>query len=651
MRWLIRSLAVMVALPVLLLLIVSLLPSQWLAQQIASVASSTSRLNFDVADASVSLFTLDPQLFLSGVQVTDSDAVEVAKIQQLSAGYNMRALAMDLPFFDRLLVQGAAIAIRVDKEGKSNWANWMAESKGSDSSTNERALNIPSVRSIDLSDIEISYTNSFSARDMTLALDINGSTIDPQQSLDMTAAGAINQIPLAADISLQGFSGTTQEDELEDIRVNASLQLGSTIVEAAGTLGSSTSLQPLNLLVKVQGEDLEDFAVASAVALPDIPPFLLTASVQRDGPEWVLHRFDADVGDSDMQGDIRLNPTTSPPTLYANVISTLLDLDDLAGVVGASPDINETASANQKREAQRVEKDGRLLPDRSIEVIELAGYFTGAVEFKASKIITRFLPIESVDTRIELLGGKVQLRPFVVGIAGGTVEGSLDMDVSSAPAKSTLELDVKRINLREIVAIAAGDNKALGHVGGRAKFWMKGNSIASMAASADGGMFFLVENGKINAFLTELAGMDLVESATLLAFAANTNTNIRCAYADLYSESGVMSVQNFVIDTEDTVFLVDGQANFNDESLDLIVEPHPKDLSLLAVKTSFQVNGTFSEPTVSTDAALPLSAITTSFLNSVSETASTLLPFIETGSGEDDPYCAELAASIEKTLQ
>ncbi|ASJ73751.1 AsmA family protein [Granulosicoccus antarcticus] len=648
MRWIPRLLLVLIAIPLLLLLVLELLPGKWLARQIAAIATTTTGLNVDIEDASLSLFSLTPAASLSGVRITDENKSPVAAVGNATAITNLRGLFSEAPVLDQTSVADVSVDLRVDAQGKANWLDWQPKSTATatDESNNSEPLAIPAIRLIQLNNIQIAYKDAKSDRDLEVIINVEGSTSNAEQPLRADISGTLNDIPLSVDATAQSLLAVISQQD--DMSIDVAATLGDTEAQLSGVIGDVSTFKKLDFEFSLQGQDLQDLGAVAATTLPVLPPFSLQGSMQRDNDEFILRRFDAVIGDSDLEGDVRLNPFTQPLTVYANVISTVLDLDDLAGLLGATPDPDETATAEQIQAAKQERSDGRLLPDNPIPLTDLATIINGEIAFRATEVRTELFPVDSIDTRLEFLPERLRIDTLKIGLADGLVEGSVNVDVAASPVDSTVELRINRVNLRQVMASAGLDNEGFGLIGGRAKYWLKGDTLADMAASADGGTFLLMTEGQIDALLTELAGIDLVESVTLLASGKDANTDIRCAYADLHSREGLLTLQTFVIDTDDTVFLADGTVDFNNEALDLTIEPHPKDVSLLASQTSLKVGGTMADPSILPGKALPLRAAAAAILATAATPAAALLPFIEAGTGQSSPYCSGLASSLDE---
>jgi uncharacterized protein involved in outer membrane biogenesis len=83
-----------------------------------------------------------------------------------------------------------------------------------------------------------------------------------------------------------------------------------------------------------------------------------------------LTQLQGTIGDSDIVGALTVDRRRPRMLLRADIASRSLDFDDLAVVLGGAPDTGagESASADQRAEAQLLRAAGRLLPDARLDL-------------------------------------------------------------------------------------------------------------------------------------------------------------------------------------------------------------------------------------------------------------------------------------------
>ncbi|NLQ21255.1 AsmA family protein, partial [Streptococcus pneumoniae] len=126
------------------------------------------------------------------------------------------------------------------------------------------------------------------------------------------------------------------------------------------------------------------------------------------------------------------------------------------------------------------------------------------------------------------------------------------MDAREAPIRTTLDADVRGLNLGSLFPDSALAGDAVGRIGGHARLAGTGNSIAAMLGSSDGELAVGMGKGEVSALLVELAGIDIAEALGFL-FTNDRKIPIRCAFADFAVADGVMSANALAFDTTDTL--------------------------------------------------------------------------------------------------
>jgi uncharacterized protein involved in outer membrane biogenesis len=161
-----------------------------------------------------------------------------------------------------------------------------------------------------------------------------------------------------------------------------------------------------------------------------------------------------------------------------------------------------------------------------------------------------------------------------------------------------------------------------------------------LLGSADGRVSLAIDGGTISQRVLELIGLDIAESALLLAI-GDREVTLHCAVADLGVRGGVATSDVLVVDTADTLIVGAGAIDLRNERLDLTVYPRPKDVSPLALRSPLHVRGPLRDPRVTPDAASIAAKGITAALLAVVQPLLALAPFIETGPGLDSD-CAAL---------
>ncbi len=356
--------------------------------------------------------------------------------------------------------------------------------------------------------------------------------------------------------------------------------------------------------MRVSGQDLDDLYPLLGLTLPPSPPYRLDGRLRRNGDHWRYDGFKGVVGDSDLTGDVQVDVSGKRPVFNAQLLSRRLDLDDLAGFLGASPSTGggETANARQQKQAAERAAGSRLLPDTPYD-LEKLNAMDADVRWRAQKIHAPRLPmIDDMDAHLLLEAGLLRLEPLNFGVAGGDVRSTIRMDARQAPIDTRAKIAVRGVELPRLFAQAELAQGATGSIGGDIAVHGRGNSVAAILGSADGDVGLGMGRGRISNLIMELAGLDIAESLKFL-LTDDRQIPIRCAFADFGVKDGLMTSRALAFDSTDTIIVGEGTINLKDERLDLLLRPRPKDRSILSLRSPLRVGGTFKDPSFRPDMA------------------------------------------------
>ena len=422
-------------------------------------------------------------------------------------------------------------------------------------------------------------------------------------------------------------------------RVDVEARAGKTRATVEGAISHPLQLADFSIRVALEGPNLAELTKLAGTALPKTPPYSLDGQVTRRGKVFAYEDFKGKIGDSDIAGTASYEPRDPRPMLRADLRSRRLDLDDLAGLIGAPPATGkgETASAAQKAEAkraaERAAERSRVLPHKPFDLAKLRS-LDADVKYQATRISSPSLPISAIDTRIKLDNGKLRVEPLEVGAAGGRVQGHIALDASGDPVGAATKLRLRDLQLPKLAPGAEALTRSAGTLSGTIELAGRGNSVASLLATADGEVAVGIGKGRLSNLLIELAGLDIAESLAFLV-GKDKLVTLRCAWVQASIKDGVVEVGSSAFDTTDTVLYLQGKTSLADESLALRLVPQPKDMSPLAVRTPIDLNGSYKAPKPRPDPGpLLVRGAAAAVLYAIAPPAA-LLALIETGPGND----------------
>lgn len=479
----------------------------------------------------------------------------------------------------------------------------------------------------------------FRDRGEQTALDVGVSGgVGAGDELHLNASGRFR----GARLQLSASTPAQFPSEESPTPITAEAVMGATTANATGHF-TQLGLDSMDVELSLAGDDLSALN-RLGITLPGTPPYKLEGRLEYTAPRWSFSSFEGAIGDSDIRGELSYTVRKPRSLLRADVHARLLDFDDLGPLVGAPPKTKggETASPEQKAQAGQLAQHGRVLPTRALGMSQWPR-MDADVRFRADRVQRpKAVPLDGLSAHLRIDDGSLSLHPLTFEIAGGHVATDIVIDGKSDPPHGSLTADIKNLDLERLLPELEQQRAAAGELYGRVKLEATGDSIASLAARTNGEITLMVNGGHVSALLLEMAGLDAGESLLILATRGDEPVDLRCAILDFNLQDGQASPELAVVDTVDTVFMLEGAVALGEETLDLTLTPQPKDVSLPVLRSPLSITGHFVDPDVK-PVATPLlarggAAVALALVNPLLA----VIPLIETGPSRDSD-CAAFA--------
>jgi hypothetical protein len=397
-------------------------------------------------------------------------------------------------------------------------------------------------------------------------------------------------------------------------------------------------MESMDLALTLAGGSLAELYRIIGVPLPKTPPYHLKGRLVQSRQVWELRQFTGAVGDSDLSGNFMVDRGRAPQFMKADLTSRRLDLADLAGFIGAEKTAPGKVATPQT---------ARVLPDTpySLEKLKSAD---ADVRFEGKRVMTERLPIDDMSAHLYLRNGVLTLAPLNFGVADGKVISDITLDGTRPVIASRADVRVHALQLGKLLPRLKVAKASAGEVDGRVKLAGHGNSVAAMLGSASGDTSLVVAEGEVSDLLLRLSDLDLANTLLVL-LRGDRKIPIRCMVADLEWNNGVVQPRRFVVDTQHTLLLGEGKANFKDETLDMRLVAKPKGKSLVSLRGPINVGGTFAQPSVRPDLRqLGARGVAAAALGAIAPPLA-VLPFVQLGGGKDAP-CGSLVQSARQQI-
>jgi uncharacterized protein involved in outer membrane biogenesis len=563
-----------------------------------------------------------------------SKSPEMIHIGELEADIKPWELVTGRLSLPRLIVRQPKIVLERNAEGKANWDFAPTDATGAAAKAivPEKRSEFPAIGQLDISDGTLAYRDARSGDNIEAKLNrAQGESAEHGQRIAIEAKGTYQKQPFA--LLAEAGSLLTLRDSSKPYPLRVDVTAGRTRAHIEGTVTEPLAARGLDLKLDLRGATMSDLYPLLGIALPPTAPYTLRGELRREGGQWAFHNFAGTVGNSDLGGNVDIDAGQKRPVMKAALVSKLLDLDDLAGFIGAKPNAGEASK-------KAPDDKGGVLPDEPVD-LERLNAMDAEATLKAERIKAPDLPIDKLDARLSLRHGVLQLHPADFRAADGHVLFNLTLDSTEKQANTKVDIQLQRLSLAKLMKDSKFAEESGGLVGGSAKLAGTGLSTHAILSTATGEAFLVMSGGQISALLVELAGLDVFKALGLLA-EGDKPIPIRCVVANLKAKEGRFDTETLVFDTSRAKIVGNGYVDMHQEQVDLLLVDEPKDFSPLTFRQPLRMTGTFKDLSVfpdplKTDQRGPLAKV----INGVLTAILGLIPPIDAGVGEDT-NCASL---------
>lgn len=581
--------------------------------------------------------SLNPKISVEGLSLANADwgtGQPMLATEKLSFRINPWKLLWGEIVLPELSISQPKILLEKSLDGKRNWIL----------KKEEEEAELPKIGRLTVDQGTLIFRDPKTETDVTARIATDSTSADARETpIDIVAEGKFTGLKFNSRI--HGGEVMSLMDKNRAYPVKGNVHIGTTHAGFDGTITGLQTLSAMDLKLEVRGDDLSALYPITGIVVFPSPPYRVSGRLQHQKTEWSLKGFTGEVGTSDLGGDILFDTGGERPMLRGDVVSQLLDLEDLRGFIGArkGPQPQDSPAKKEQKKASMEAQRDRLLPDQEFRVDRLRA-MDADVKFTGQSIRNKDLPVKQLASHTRIDNGLMALDADFT-VAGGGINADVTINARGNPPAGEAQVDFKKLELPKLFPKSELTHDSLGLVGGRARIKSQGKSVGALLGAADGRFGLIMSGGQISNMMLEIIGLDGAEILRFLV-TGDKNVKVRCAVADFDIKKGMMKSEAFVIDTTDTNILGEGQISLAEETIKMKLSPEPKDFSIVSLRTPVHISGTFKEPIIYPDKMLAMRVGAAVLLGVFATPLASLIPLIETGPGEDN-NCRALIASVK----
>ncbi|MEJ0005389.1 MAG: AsmA family protein [Steroidobacteraceae bacterium] len=473
------------------------------------------------------------------------------QLQRLQVQVELRPLLGGHLVLKRVEVDKPDLYLHQEISGRANWTN-ANTAPTSATQTAPKPFSLPAVHEL------IIESGNLVLLDDARHLQVKGtiqahehSSVADAQALHVAGQGTINNQPFSMDIS---GGALLVVDPEHPYPFKLSIKAAGNEIDAGGEVLKPFDLGKLQLQVAARGPDLAELFYLTQLALPNSPPYQLSARISRDGKQFAVRDIKGLLGRSDIGGSIEVDGSKNRPNVTAKLTSRHLFLADLSALTGtrapnAGPLDQEGADVQPQPAATPVAGPKRFFPDAHLATNRVRA-MDADVQFTATSIEAGKVPFTEVDIHANLKDGVLALSPLRFTMPQGRLSATINIDAREDVP--TVRMDVRASDIQLEQMKGAGPAPLSGVLQARAVLKGKGDSVHNLMSNADGSFVAIIPHGDIRAAFPELTGIDL-KGVGLILTRDNGRAPIRCGVARFDVVKGTAQAQTILMDTQNVL--------------------------------------------------------------------------------------------------
>jgi len=590
---------------IVLAVVVFLLLFQWNWLRPPLAAAISARLNRPVAiqgNLEVHPWSWTPSASLNGLVIGNTPwagPAPLARITRFTVSLRLWPLLFGgrvvLPLVD---VENPRLDL-VQGQGRNNWT--LGGRPGAAASP------IPRIGHLIIRDGAVRYADAGRRLSFTGVMSSQENADGTRGAFTLSGSGLLRGNPFHAQL----FSGPLINiDPARPYGFTAGLDTPTTHLRMSGSIARPFNLARVSGRFDLRGDDLAEVYEITGLALPNSPPYALSANFLRADRIVALWAMAGSLGKSDVEGSMSVDSSTGRPFLRANVTSRRVRLVDLAAIVGGAPRHATPAelSASQRIEAARLAAEHRVLPDASLDASKVRGLDARAT-IAATTVDAGNVPIRDLAVTVNLDHGLLTLDPIGATFSQGRLAGMVRIDARHAVQNNAIDLRLSDASLATLIPPKAGQPAQTGKPPLEGSLWVRarlsgpGSSIRAVAAHANGAVVGVIPSGKVSKTIADILGLDVQRTAIQLITRNKDDTPVRCGVADFEARNGTLTAAQVVFDTDVVKVTGSGTINLADERIDLRFTGKPKKISFAKLNAPITVSGPLEGPKLGVDLA------------------------------------------------
>jgi uncharacterized protein involved in outer membrane biogenesis len=370
-------------------------------------------------------------------------------------------------------------------------------------------------------------------------------------------------------------------------------------VEMNASVAPPFTLRNLRFDLSVAGGKLDGLDELLQVSVPPWGPYALNGEFQLDRDGYRARKLDVRVGNSRLIGDVSLDTTGTRPRLDVNLEAKTLQLNDfLAGDWSAFEyDASNERSDDGDNRSQSLQtgkaKVEALFTSESMRALD------ARLSLAANEILSGEDHLGRGRLVATLEDGRLSLDPVRVEIPEGSADAQFSFEMSESDVTTRTKVNIEHLDYGVLARRIDPAADPTGWLSLDVDLQSRSESLNDMMKGARGRFDFAVWPKNMQADVFDLWAANLI-LAILPRIDSGSGSKVNCVVGVFDAADGIMKPKTFLVDTTNVQVSGDGDVNFKNRQIDLVLTPNAKRPTMFTLATPIRVSGSYSDLQTST---------------------------------------------------
>ena len=346
-----------------------------------------------------------------------------------------------------------------------------------------------------------------------------------------------------------------------------------------------------SLVLTADGERLDTLSPLARVDLPAWGPWSLSAPIRATASGYELRGLLAQVGQSRLQGEGRLDIDGPRPRLQLQLAASHIQLDDFP-----PPPTPTDPPAPLPTQGEGLRAAAARLAGRTDSVLsaKFLRRFDASIDVKAEQVLSGTDRLAHGELHLELEHGKLRLDPVLVNLPGGSMRLAIAYDLKESELDFAVSSSIERFDYGIIARRLRRADDLKGLFSMNLDISGTAPSLAAILPHANGHLDFAVWPADLSGGAFNLWSANLVLSVLPL-IDPGSKSEVNCIVGRFDLDNGKMSSDKMLIDTSRLRIRGSGHADLASEELAFVFRPRAKGFAMFRLQTPLRVSGTLTD--------------------------------------------------------